>query len=89
MNGHGLFSNLATDAITCPNSLLVTFWLKMPVRGGLLILKDDVVRLDVHVAHPLLMQRSQRTHHLASHSRCICLSERTSRRHSLAQLTSV
>ena len=61
----------------------------MPVRGGLLILKDDVVRLDVHVAHPLLMQRSQCTHHLASHSRCIRLNEGTSPGHSLAQLTTV
>lgn len=34
------------------------FWLKMTVQEGLLILEYDVVRLDVHVAHPLLMQRS-------------------------------
>ena len=89
MNGHELVSNLETDVITCPSCLLVMFWLTMPVRRGLLILKDDVVRLDVHVAHILLMQRSQRTHHLASHSCCICLSEGTAWRHSLAQLSSV
>ena len=57
-NGHELLSNLATDVITCPNCLLGMFWLKMTVQEGLLILEYDVVRLDVHVAHPLLMQRS-------------------------------
>ncbi len=71
MNGHKLSSNQATAVVTCPNRLQVMFWVTMLVRRGLLILKDDVVRLNVHVAHPLLMQRSQRTHHLASHSCCI------------------